>query len=49
MSNADLEAKLYDQTKVIARDVANRVIDRCWQLDRLADVRDLIRLTVPPH
>jgi 2-methylcitrate dehydratase PrpD len=49
MSNADLEAKFYDQTRVLTRDVASRVIGHCWQIDRLADVSELIRLTVLPH
>jgi 2-methylcitrate dehydratase PrpD len=49
MSNADLEAKFYDQTRVITRDAASRVIEHCWQVDGLTDMRELIRLTVPPH
>jgi 2-methylcitrate dehydratase PrpD len=49
MSDADLEAKLYDQTQVLTRERAQRVVELCWSVDQLADARDLIEAAVPPH
>jgi 2-methylcitrate dehydratase PrpD len=49
MSDADLETKLYDQTEVLTRDAAERVVERCWNIDTLADARELIEAAVPPH
>jgi 2-methylcitrate dehydratase PrpD len=48
MSDRDLEDKLRDLAgRVVGPVGAERVIERCWRLDRLADCRDLIDATRP--
>ena len=48
MSDRDLEDKLRDLAgRVVGPVGAERIIDRCWRLDRLADCRDLIGATQP--
>jgi 2-methylcitrate dehydratase PrpD len=48
MSDRDLEDKLRDLAGSVAGPVgAERIIERCWRLDRLADCRDLIDATQP--
>ena len=48
MTDAQIEDKFRELAqRVIAPARANQVIDKCWSFDRLADVRELIGLTVP--
>jgi 2-methylcitrate dehydratase PrpD len=48
MSDRDLEDKLRDLAgRVVGPVGAERIIERCWRLDRLADCRDLIDATRP--
>jgi 2-methylcitrate dehydratase PrpD len=48
MSDRDLEDKLRDLAdRVVGSTSAGRIIERCWQLDQLADCRELIDATRP--
>jgi 2-methylcitrate dehydratase PrpD len=48
MGDRDLEDKLRDLAgRVVGPVGAERIINQCWRLDRLADCRDLIDATQP--
>ena len=48
MSDRDLEDKLRQLAgPVVGPAGAGRIIERCWQLERLADCRDMIDATRP--
>ena len=47
-TDAQIEEKFRDLAqRVIAPACANQIIDKCWSFDQLADVREIIGLTVP--
>jgi len=48
LSDAQLERKFADQADVIPRGSVDRLMSCCWNVERLADMNELIRLTVPP-
>ena len=48
MTNEQLESKFMDLTSgVISNDQANSLIQKCYDLASMKDVRDLIELSIP--
>lgn len=47
LSDRQLERKLADQSTVIAPYAVDELIARCWEVDKLRDMSELIGLTVP--
>jgi len=42
-----LERKFSDQATVISRGAVDQLLSRCWNVDRLENMNELIALTVP--
>jgi 2-methylcitrate dehydratase PrpD len=49
LSDSQLEQKFSDQATVISRGAVGQLVTRCWNVDRLENMNELIALTVPPH
>jgi 2-methylcitrate dehydratase PrpD len=48
LSDSQLEQKFSDQAAVISRSAVDQLLSRCWNVDRLENMNELIALTVPP-
>jgi 2-methylcitrate dehydratase PrpD len=48
LSDSQLEQKFSDQATVISRGAVDQLLTRCWNVDRLENMNELIALTVPP-
>jgi 2-methylcitrate dehydratase PrpD len=50
MSNRELEAKFHGlAAEILTMEESDRLLDLCWNVERLEDAGDLAKATVPRH